>query len=210
MDPLVDAIRSIPPGRMAAVRQLEVSLRGGATFVQAATRAKISLSTAKTWAARFAFRKCDMDRETPQARLARYLALALALQAEGRIDEAGLYEAEARKLETVLARLDRRRDADTELPVQDPYVPARAFLDHIARTLGEGAGRSEAWTALAVYYRELRELGAVISPDGRVVWSEGEQPPEVPPCPDWLPCEPWDIRDDALWDAAAGAAIRLF
>ena len=203
-----DAIRDLPPGRMHAVHQLETSLRGGATFAQAAARAKVSLSTAKIWAARFALRKQDLARETPDARLARYVALALALKAEGRIDEAGLYEAGARKLETLLARLDQRL-AEAPEAQSDPYAPARAFLARAAECLEGRAGPSGAWAAVAAYYRVLREVGADISREGRVTWPSGQVPDGVPSCPAWLPCDPWAITDEALWEREAGAAIRL-
>ena len=101
----------MPLGRMLKVRALETALRTGETFERAADCARVSVSTAKTWAAWLGIRKGDLLAETPEARLERHGAWALALAGLNRLDEAAAWEGEARKLETALARIDKRSRA---------------------------------------------------------------------------------------------------
>jgi hypothetical protein len=59
----------MPLGRMLKVRALETALRTGETFERAADCARVSVSTAKTWAAWLGIRKGDLLAETPEARI---------------------------------------------------------------------------------------------------------------------------------------------
>lgn len=207
MSEIDEALSHIPHGRMSAVRLVEAELRRGATFEKAAQRAKVSVSTAKHWAQRFSIRKSDLERETPEARIERLLEWTCALNAERRFDEAAEFEAEARKVEAMLARLGKRLAA---MPgaVPDPYALARALLERIAAALGPGAGLEAAWVALAEYYRGLQALGAVVSADGRARW-EGPLPDGLPVRPAWLPEDPGAVTDEAVWEREIGAALRL-
>jgi len=201
-DPFLAAqLSALPPGRMLAVRQVEAALREGRTYAEAARRAKVSEVTAKRWAAAFAIRKSDLEAERAEARLARHTGWAVALAGLGRYEEAGAYEADARKLERLLAQIARRAEAAGD-GGDAVYDPARALLGRIS---------ADMWTAhetLAAYYDTLRALGADCRADGRVRWPGGV-PRDVPETPDWLPCVPWAVEDEAAWEAGAGAGIRL-
>ena len=199
-------IAAVPKGRMMTVRVIEIALRAGETYVQAARRAKVALSTAKHWAAAMNIRKCDLDGETAEDRIARYAGWAVALAGLGRIDEAGAFERDARQLETVVRHLDARIAQSDE--AIDPQAPARAFLGRVAATLGAGADAITAWTEVSAYYRTLRGLGAVVWMDGTVSWPDGVPEEEVPPVPGWLPCAPWAVGDTEDWERTVGAAFR--
>ncbi|WP_143435234.1 hypothetical protein, partial [Henriciella aquimarina] len=92
----LSTIARIPKGRMMTVRLLEKELRLDRTFATAAARAKISESMAKTWARDLFIRKSDLAAETPQARVARLSAWAVALGTLARHDEADACERDAR------------------------------------------------------------------------------------------------------------------
>lgn len=205
--PFQTDMASVPKGRMMTVRLIETALRAGETYVQAARRAKVSLSTAKQWAAAMKVRKCDLDAETAEDRIARHAAWAVALAQLGRVDEAGAFERDARQLETVVRRLDERIAVAPDVP--DPQAPARAFLARVSGAPEAGPEAIPAWTAVVAYYRQLQTLGAVILQDGRAIWPEGVPATDVPETPDWLPCAPWAVEDEAMWEAEVGEAFRM-
>lgn len=189
---------SMPEGRMIKVRAMETALRTGESFARAGAKVRVSATTAKDWAAKLGIQKRHLEAETPDMRLARHAAWALALASLGRMDEAAAWEAETRKLETTTARIANR--AAVTLPEADPYGPTKALLAHIAETLGEDTGHDEAWSAVHTYYLALRRLGAEVAADGQVSWPEGV-PDELPETPGWLPCDPWAVEDAAEWHA---------
>lgn len=194
----------MPLGRMLKVRALETALRTGETFERAAARAHVSAPTAKTWAARLGIRKGDLLAETPDARLERHGAWALALAGLNRLDEAAAWEEEARKLETALTRIGKR--ADISAAPEPGEAAAIAFLQRVESTLPEGAGAMSAWCAVHDYFSLLMALGARLAPDGRASWPEG-LPADRPETPDWLPCDPWAVEDEAAWEDAVGQAM---
>ncbi|WP_147373330.1 hypothetical protein [Henriciella mobilis] len=195
----------MPLGRMLKVRTLETALRTGETFECAAARARVSASTAKTWAAWLGIRKGDLLAETPEARLERHGAWALALAGLNRLDEAAAWEDEARKLETALARIGKR--ADMTAAPEPGEVAAIALLERVESTLPDGAGPMAAWCAVHDYFSLLMEAGACLAPDGRASWPCGV-PADLPLTPDWLPCDPWSVEDEAAWESAVGQAIQ--
>ena len=200
-------ILAMPHGRMLTVHKLETGLRRGESFPVAAKKAGISGSLAKTWAARLNIRKRDLDAETPEIRAARHVRWALALADVGRHEEAAVWEAEARKLELLVGRLDRRAAEDETRP--DPLGPTHALLARVRAVLGKEADLWAAWRVVSVYYGRLREWGARVRPDGKVDWPDGIIPPHPPKCPPWLPCHPWAVEDEADWQEKVGAGMAL-
>jgi hypothetical protein len=198
---------AIPLGRMITILKIETALRMGDSYPVAAKRMRVSDSSAKTWARLVGIRKCDLGAETPECRAERYASWALRLVELGRHDEAGAYEAEARKLEMLLGRLGKRLEASGDAP--DEMAPAKALLARVQESLPAGADVCAAWTAIADYYAKLRGLGAEVAEDGRVSWKVRTRTERVPACPAWLPCEPWGVEDDDLWSAGVGDGLRL-
>lgn len=176
------------------------ALSCGLSFARAATKARMAESTAKVWAQRLGFQRVQLDAETEAGRIARLIGWALALQAAGRLDEAAACEAEARRVERMLARLGARRDAADI----DEGASERQVAAFLARA---GPDPWAAWEEVSLYYAELRSAGAVIQPDGRVNWAHGK-PPGVS-VPDWLPEPPWAVFDERGWEETVGAAIRV-
>lgn len=197
----------LPTGRMLTLLKLETGLRLGQTYEALAKRLGISLSASKHWASQFGLRKCDLELETAGVRAARHVRWALALSDLGREEEAGAFEAEARKLEGLLSRLKKRAAKDPERT--DPLAPARALVDAVRASLGSEADTGEAFAALAAYYRELRGLGAIVKPDGQVKWRKGRLPGGLPKTPAWLPCDPWAVTDHEEWEADVGGALAI-
>lgn len=195
----------MPLGRMLKVRALETALRTGETFERAAACARVSASTAKTWAAWLGIRKGDLLAETPEARLERHGAWALTLAGLNRLDEAAAWEGEARKLETALARIGKR--ADMTVAPEPGEAAAIAFLQRVESTLPEGAGPMAAWCAVQDYFSLLMNAGARLEPDGRASWPCGV-PADLPVTPEWLPCDPWSVEDGAAWEREVGQAIQ--
>jgi len=195
----------MPLGRMLKVRALETALRTGETFERAAACARVSASTAKTWAAWLGIRKGDLLAETPEARLERHGAWALALAGLNRLDEAAAWEGEARKLETALARIGRR--ADDAAGPRSGEAAALAFLERVGETLPDGASLMAAWCAAHDYFSLLKSMGASLGSDGRVSWPDG-MPADVPATPGWLACDPWAVEDEEAWKEAVGQAIQ--
>ncbi|WP_084419521.1 hypothetical protein [Henriciella litoralis] len=203
-----DPIELIPLGRMLAVRTIEAKLRAGETYEAAGAAVSLSDTTAKKWAALLGFRKCDMAVETLNARIARLAKWTVSLAGLGRLEEAGAIEAETRKLELLRDRLARRIAKDTDRP---PYNAAS--LDLFERVMATSANPDplEAWRRIAAYYQRLRHRGAIIAPDGQVSWPAGQPlPRRLPKCPTWLPCNPWEVKDEAAWAETAGDALVMF
>lgn len=201
----VTLLAGIPEGRMLRVRILETGLRTGLSYETAAAKARVGKTTATGWAARLGIRKRELAAETPDMRRARHASWALALAELGRMDEAAAWEGETRRLETTLRRIGDRA-ADTEATSAPPPEDL-VFLNRVAGVLGDGAGRIAAWFAMFKYYSTLRELGGCPGADGQVTWPEG-LPPEVPPTPEWLPCDPWAVEDEEVWEREVGAGMR--
>ena len=197
---------ALPVGRMLTILKLERGLRHGETYEVLAKRLRISLSASKVWARELGFRKCDLELETAQTRAARQVRWALALLDLGRHEEAGAWEAEARKLEGLLSRLRKRAALDKTRP--DPMAPALDLVDRVRASLGEDAEAKDAFCAIAEYYTRLRAAGATLLADGRVEWLNGQQG-EVPETPAWLPCDPWAVLDEAGWEVEVGRALAL-
>ena len=202
-------ILALPQGRMITVHKLEAGLRKGESFPVAAKKAGISGSLAKTWAGQLNLRKRDLEGETLKARTARHVRWALTLADAGRHEEAAVWEAEARKLELLVGRLDRRAAEDETRP--DPMAPAHALLEQVQAALGreEEADVWAAWGAISAYYGALREAGATVRANGQVSWPGGTAPKRVPKCPAWLPCNPWAVEDETLWQEKVGAGLVL-
>lgn len=197
----------LPAGRMLTLLKLEVGLRRGDTYEALAKRLGICLSSSKVWAREFGFRKCDLDQETAEEQAARHASWALALSDLGRQDEAAGYEAEARKLEALLSRLSKRAAKDPERP--DPLEPALVFVEKVRAALGPETEVDDVFRHIADYYRGLRALGATLLGDGQARWVKGPPKGELPSTPDWLPCDPWAVLDDAEWEAEVGRALAL-
>ncbi|WP_018147556.1 hypothetical protein [Henriciella marina] len=198
---------NLPTGRMLILLKLETGLRLGQTYEAMAKRLGISLSASKHWASEFGFRQCDLNLETAEMRAARHVRWALALSDLGREEEAGAFEAEARRLEGLLSRLEKRAAKDPERP--DPLAPARTFIEKVRASLGPEADAGEAFAALSAYYRALRGFGAILKPDGQVRWRKEIAPGGLPKTPDWLPCNPWEVTDQERWGAEVGRALAI-
>ena len=176
------------------------ALSSGLSFAKAAAKVRMAESTAKVWAQRLGFQRDQLDAETEAGRIERLIGWALALQAAGRLDEAAACEAEARRVERMLARLGARRAA-AEADDDKGERQVAAFLARV------GPEPWAAWEEVSLYYAGLRMLGAVIEPDGKVSWPDG-----VPPgasVPDWLPEAPWAVFDARGWEETVGATMRL-
>ncbi len=207
----LSSLAAIPHGRMASVRQLEAALLRGETYECASARAGVSASAAKQWASTLSILKRHLNAETAEDRIVRYTGWVIGLTQLKRYEEAALFETEARKLETLLGRVDKRvaSSAGTEAagPRDDRFAPARVLLDRVAATIGPQASRWEAWNAISVYYGALRDLGAELSADGRAHFADGLPATGLPDCPAWLPGHPWAVSDEAAWTDRVGAGL---
>lgn len=211
MDKIPDPLTVIAHGRMTSVRGIEASLRAGLSYDKTAAKAKLSLTTVKTWARELCIRKADLVAETVEDRRARYLDWSSRLAALGRHDEAGVYEGEAEKLDRLLGRLEKRAAStllDGPQAGQALHAPVRAFLERVQAATG-APDAFAAWTEISAYYGALHQAGATLHPDGQAAWPDGVLPSGRPDCPGWLPCDPWQVSDEAMWEAGAGGAIRL-
>ncbi|MEM5517852.1 hypothetical protein WNY37_12920 [Henriciella sp. AS95] len=193
-------ITEIPPGRILTLLAFYAALSSGLSFAKAAAKSRIAESTGKLWAQRCGLQRAELDAETEAARIERLIGWALSLQEVGRVDEAAACEAEARRVERMLARLGARRAAADAQDDRSAEQVA-AFLARVS------PDPWTAWDTVTVYYAGLRARGAVLEPDGKVSWP-GDVPADVS-VPDWLPEAPWAVFDERGWEEVVGAALRL-